>query len=100
MLQQHSVSDLLIIVVDLSLEVISLQRQLRHTRDIIWVTALRRGPVSHDTSTQEGVEFLLIGDVSLEVDLPRVALLLTHSLHEGGLLNQSANLLLLLLKSN
>ena len=82
-LQQRGVGDLLLLVIDLLLQVVSLQGQHRHCGLV--VVSLRALPLNQDAAAKEGVEFLLVGNMSLEVYLARVALLLARPLHQISL---------------
>lgn len=99
MLQQDRVRDALFLVIDLELEVLRVERQLRHAGHVLDV-ALGGSPVCQNAAAEEGVQLLLVRDVAFEVDLPRVALLLAHPLHQSGLIHKPSDLLLLLLKQS
>jgi hypothetical protein len=82
-LEQRSVRNLFVFVVDLCLQVFRVQGEHRH--GLIITTASRACPLNKDAAAQEGVEFLLVGNMSLEVYLARVALLLARPLHQTSL---------------
>ena len=99
-LQECRVGERFVLVANLRFQVLSLQRDLRITRRGVHLTAVNAlSPLGCQPTAQEHVKLLLVGDVPLEEDSTRVALLLAHPLHKTRFFGESLNPLFLQLQS-